>query len=109
MTNDVFEIKISGREISPRALMFIKKKTNQSIAEVKTKINGEESFFSCALNDNKSLSVIINIGEYFQAENIAFETLYNGRVEDFAVLKNVLNSHRETAREVGLDEEDIDY
>ena len=109
MTNKTFEIKISGREISPQVLMFIKKNTNQSISEVKRKISNEEPFFCCGLNDNKSLSTIIDIGEYLQTESISFKTLYNGRIEDLSVLKNVLNSHRDTAREVGLDEDDIDY
>ena len=107
--SSVFQLRTVERKLPAKDIMLIKQLTNQSIDDVKRKIADGSAVLECGLNDNKQLALIIELYDQLTEDGIRAETLYNDRVECIDVLKNVLNSHRQTALEVGFTEEEINY
>ena len=99
-----FEIQLSQTEIPAKALMYIKQKTGLSLAEIKKSAEMNQSFFGCELSDDKNLALIIEIHEKLNSMGVSNALLEDGKVESLELFKNILDSHRETAHEIGLDE-----
>ena len=103
--NRVFEIKFKDEVIPAKALMLVKNKTGLSLSKIKTAAQQSDAFFGCGLSEDHFLEVIIEM--YDQLKCMKVETLLfmNGEAEKIDVIKNVLESHKDTARELGLDED----
>ena len=104
-----FSIKLNDTNIAAKPIMFIKKATSLSISEIKSRIANNEPIYECSCTDNKGLALIIKLYEGLSADGVEAQLYEAGFPETLEVLKNALESHRQTALEVGLTEDDIDY
>ena len=105
---NTFEIKFQEENIPAKALMLIKKFTNQSISQIKHLADQHAPFFGCELSDDRGLSLIIKMHDEMESLNIETNLLEDGNTETINYFRNVLKSHIDTAKEVGLEEEDLD-
>ena len=104
-----FSIKIESDNTPAKSLMTIKKETGLSLSEIKNRIANSEAIFECDCTDSKGLALIIRLYDTLNDQGVS-ASLYEGQFpETIDVFKNTLQSHRETAKYVGLDEDEIDY
>lgn len=102
---NVFEIRVVDTKVSAKVLMYIKQKTNASLASIKASIESGIPFFGCGLSDDAGILKIINMYEQLLAMGARVVVLEDGEPEPIELLRNTLESHVETAKGVGL----IDY
>ncbi len=102
---NVFEIKVTAANIPAKALMFIKSKTNAPLSEVRNSVEKGVPIYGCGLSDDAGIVRIIKMREKLLEMGVQTEVLEDGEPISIELLKNTLESHIDTAREVGL----IDY
>ena len=105
--SDKFEIQFRSKVIPAKALMVVKEATGLSLSEIKCSAQNGSPFFGCDLSDDVNLDKIIKIYESLDALGVETLLLDEGNVEAIDYFRNVLDSHKDTAREVGLDEDFI--
>lgn len=76
-----------------------------SLAEIKRRIECGEYLYECNYIDGGGIKRILQMCEKLSALGIGYELFEHGRAADIQLLKNLIESYEETAREV---ERDID-
>ncbi len=97
-------IKISSQPLSAKAIGIIRKSTGLPISEIKKRADCGEYLIEKDLSDDKSLLTMIELAEELLAHDVRAELYQGGHERPLEFMKNVYESHRETAREVGLEE-----
>ena len=100
---NTFEIQIVKESVPANALMLIKKKTNLSLAVIKDSAANNHPFFGCKLSDDKSLELIIDLHEELREMGVETTLLDEGAPSSIEIFRNILESHKKTARQIGLD------
>ena len=100
--NNVFEIKVNATDVPARVLMFIKQKTNASLSQIKNSIKKGTPIYGCGLSDDSGIVRIIDMYEQLSAMGIQAILLEDGKPESIELFKNTLESHIDTAKEIGL-------
>ena len=97
-------IKISPRSLTAKAIGIIRKSTGLPISEIKKRADCGEYLIEEDLSDDKSLLMMIRLAEELPAYDVRVELYQGGCERPLEFMKNIYESHRETAREVGLED-----
>ncbi len=104
---NVFEIMVDDSSVSAKALVYIKQATNKSLSEIKSAIKENLPFYGCGLSDDSGIKLIIDMHEKLSIMGIQTTLLQNSNPESIECFNNILKAHLDTAREVGLDEDEV--
>ena len=96
-------IKLPSSDVPTKAIVAIRKATGLSISEIKLRVAKGESIIESDLSDDESLGAIIDLYGELLALDIQSLLYQGGREVSIDFLANVVDSHRDTAKEVGLD------
>ena len=94
-------IRIALPSLSAKAIAAIRKATGLSISDIKQRAQNGDYLMEKDLSDDKGLFSIIKLAEELSALGLDVELCQGGYSRSLEFMKNVLESHRQTAREVG--------
>ena len=97
-------IKVTSGEISAKGIVLVRAATDLSIADIKRRVETGEYLIVADLSDDKSLRTTINLAKKLGAAGIETQLYQADRPVTLEFMRNVLGSHRATARELGLDD-----
>lgn len=97
-------IKIFSQSLSAKAIGTIRKSTGLPISEIKKRAESGEYLVEADLSDDKSLLTIIELAEELSTYGIRVELYQGGQEFSLEFMKNTYESHRETAKEVGMED-----
>lgn len=97
-------IKIVTKLLPAKAVASIRKSTGLSISEIQRRAGSEEYLIEKELSDDKSLAKMIELAEDLAKLDVEVELFQGGYNRPLEFMKNVYQSHRETAKEIGLEE-----
>lgn len=97
-------IAVSTTSLSAKAISVIRKATGLSISDIKRHAQVGDYLIERGLSDDKSLLVMIRLAEELELLGVEAELYQGGMKKSLDFMKNVYVAHKETAREVGLDE-----
>lgn len=101
-------LKITEREVNAKILMYLKKETKLGLSEIKNKVNKGDFIFLFDATNDKGLWKI-NAAKRVLAQSGLTPRLYlDNREKESTFFDNLERTYRESARESGLTEEDID-
>ena len=99
-----YEIRIQGNELPAKVLMELKGATGLPLGELRRRILDGEAVLGCQCSDDDGLARILALHDSLLVQGIRTSLYEDGRPEDVGLFRNLLESWRDTTREVGLDE-----
>ncbi|WP_322151081.1 hypothetical protein [Paratractidigestivibacter sp.] len=103
MSNE-YEIRIQDKEVPAKALMELKGATGLPLGELRRRVLDGEAVLGCQCSDDDGLARILALHDSLLAQGIRTSLYEDGRLEDVGLFWNLLESWRDTSREVGLNE-----
>ena len=97
-------IVVSTPNLPAKAITVIRKATGLSISDIKRHAQAGDYLIEKGLSDDKSLLAMIHLSEDLESLGVEIEFYQGGMKKSLDFMKNVYAAHKETAREVGLDE-----
>ena len=97
-------ITVSTSNLPAKAIAVIRKTTGLSISDIKSHAQTGDSLIERGLSDDKSLLAMIRLAEDLESLGVETEFYQGGMKKSLDFMKNVYAAHKETAREVGLDD-----
>lgn len=95
-------IKIFSEFLPAKAIGIIRKSTELPISEIKKRAERGEYLIEKDLSDDESLLIMIELAEALPAYDVRVELYQGGHRFPLQFMRNTYESHRETAKEVGL-------
>lgn len=100
-------IKLKDTEVPPKAIAAIRKATGLSISDIKTRVSENEFLIESDLSNDSDLAKMIELAKQLDGLGLKVYFVSAGIIENVESMTNMLESHRDTARELGLAPEDI--
>ncbi len=102
-----YGLKLPKGQPSAKAISLIRKQTGLFIAEIKEKTTSDSCIISCECSDDNDLHSIISLYEELEQAEVVANLFWHDKPEEITFFKNTLDAHTDTARELGiLDEEE---
>lgn len=102
-----YGLKLSQGQPSAKAISLIRKQAGLSIAEIKEKTTSDSYIISCECSDDNGLRSTISLYEELEQVGVVANPFWHDKPEEITFFKNTLDAHTDTARELGiLDEEE---
>ncbi len=102
-------LKIQEREIDARNIMFLKKETKLSISDLKEHIASGDYILKYRLGDTKGLRHINVLKKELKDRGLTVELYEDDKEEESYIFDNLEEMDSEICRQVGLNDDDIDY
>ncbi len=97
-------IKVVTRPLPAKAVAAIRRATGLPISEIQRRAGSGEYLVEKGLSDDRGLLEMIELAEDLSELGVEAELFQGGYERPMEFMRNVYRSHRETAREVGLEE-----
>ncbi len=97
-------VKVTSGEISAKGIALVRAVTDLSIADIKARVEAGEYLIEADLSDDEALRTIIDLAKKLGAAGVGTQLYQANRPVTLEFMRNVLGSHRATARELGLDD-----
>ncbi len=97
-------IAVVTPNLSAKAISVIRKATGLSISSIKEHAQTGDYLIEKGLSDDTALLAMIRLAEDLKGLNVETELYQGGMKKSLEFMKNVYAAHKETAREVGLDD-----
>ena len=101
-------LKIKEREVDAKNLMFLKEEAHQSISEIKNRIATGDYIVEYGFGDDKGLHHINVLKKELARRGLTVLLYEDDEEQESYLFDNLEESHRQTAYDVGLTDEDID-
>ena len=96
-------IKIITPSLPAKAIAYIRKATGLSISEIKLRVQSGDYLIQKDLSDDKGLLAMITLANSLSEYGVEVEFYQADYKRPLEFMKNVYESHRDTASEMGLE------
>ncbi|MGN0045808.1 MAG: hypothetical protein ACI37P_00585 [Eggerthellaceae bacterium] len=97
-------IKIATISLPAKAISEIRKTTGLAISEIKQRAQDNDYLIEEDLSDDRSLRKMIDLSKKLNSLGIKVDFYQGGHNRSLEFMENVYESHRETARALGLED-----
>ena len=97
-------IKVTASTLPAKAIAVIRKATGLPICEIKQRAQNGAYLIEKGLSDDKSLLTMIKLADDLSEYGVEVEFYQADHKRPLDFMKNVYTSHRETAEELGLED-----
>ena len=101
-------LKIKEKEVDAKNLMFLKEEAHQSISEIRNRIATGDYIVEYGFGDDKGLHHINVLKKELARRGLTVLLYEDDEEQESYLFDNLEESHRQTAYDVGLTDEDID-
>ena len=101
-------LKIKEKEVDAKNLMFLKEEAHQSFREIKNRIATGDYIVEYSFGDDKGLHHINVLKKELARRGLTVLLYEDDEEQESYLFDNLEESHRQTAYDVGLTDEDID-
>lgn len=100
-----YSIKLPQESPSAKTISAVRKATGLSLADIKARASEGRYVIECDCSDDEGLRSIIELFKSLKDLDVAAELFWHNAPETIEVFENILASHEDTTKELGLFED----